>query len=58
MGMLRPVGGYSPNIESLLVSRGGDCEVIEQYVLHPLQNAVAKIYKNNQKTNQGSVKFT
>ena len=31
-GNAAPIGGYSPNIESLLVSRGGDCEVIEQYV--------------------------
>ena len=56
MGMLRPVGGYSPNIESLLVSRGGDCEVIEQYVFALLADCGCKYTKNIPMMNDKDVK--
>ncbi len=43
-GNAAPVDGCSPNIKSLLIL-GGDSEVIEQYVLHSVLNARAKLAK-------------
>jgi len=42
MGNLRPVGA-APILHVCSSTCGGDCEAIEQYVLHSLRNAVAKI---------------
>ena len=44
MGSLRPLWG-SPNIKSLLIVTGGDCEVIEQYVFAFLSDCGDKITK-------------
>jgi len=45
MGNLRPVAGQ-PQYSMFARSKyGGDCAAIEQYVLHSLQNAVAKLHK-------------
>jgi len=58
MGKLRPVGGYSPNIESLLVSRGGDCETIEQYVFVLLADCGCKYTKYIPMLNEKDAKNT
>ena len=45
MGMLHLMR-CNPNIESCARFSGGDCEVIEQYVLHSLRNAGQNYGKN------------
>ena len=45
MGNLRPFGCSSNNICSLVVFTVVDCAAIELYVLHSLQNAMAKLHK-------------